>query len=88
MQMIPMKDLKDGARVSRLCHETGEPVHVTKNGRADLVVMSAEVYEGLAGDARTGRAVALVREGIEAVRRGEATDALEAVAAMRGKYGL
>lgn len=29
---------------SKLCHETGEPVLVTKNGEGDLVVMSQEAY--------------------------------------------
>ena len=48
MQMVPVKALKDSARISRLCHESGEPVHVTKNGYADMVIMSAEVFEEMA----------------------------------------
>lgn len=88
MQMVPVKDLKDTARISRLCHETGEPVHVTKNGCADMVIMSAEAFEALEADARAGRTVALVQEGIDAVARGDCRDAFEAVASLRGKYGL
>jgi PHD/YefM family antitoxin component YafN of YafNO toxin-antitoxin module len=31
--------------ISKECHENGEPVFLTKNGRGDLVVMSIEEYE-------------------------------------------
>ncbi len=88
MQMVPVKELKDAARISKLCHETGEPIHVTKNGYPDMVVLSAEAYEELEKAAQNGRVVSLVQEGIEAVERGECRDAFEAVASIRSKYGL
>ena len=88
MQMVPVKELKDAARISRLCHESGEPVHVTKNGCADMVIMSTEVFEAMEAQSRLGRTVALVQEGIDAVGRGECRDAFEAVATLRSKYGL
>jgi PHD/YefM family antitoxin component YafN of YafNO toxin-antitoxin module len=88
MQMVPVKELKDSARISRLCHESGEPVHVTKNGYADMVIMSAEAFEAMEARARLGRTVELVQEGVDAVSRGECRDAFEAVASLRGKYGL
>ena len=88
MQMVPVKELKDSAGISRLCHESGEPVHVTKNGYADMVIMSAEVFEALEAEARIGRTVALVQEGIDAVTRGECRDAFEAVSSLRSRYGL
>jgi len=31
--------------ISRICHETKEPVYITKNGVGDLAVMSIELYE-------------------------------------------
>lgn len=31
--------------ISRLCHETGQPVFITRNGEDDLVVMSMAAYE-------------------------------------------
>lgn len=31
--------------ISRICHETQEPVYITKNGTNDLVILSNEVYE-------------------------------------------
>lgn len=30
--------------ISTFCHETGEPVFITKNGRGDLAVMSIAEY--------------------------------------------
>ena len=41
----PISDLRNKANeISRVCHDTGEPVFITKNGREDLVVMSAAAY--------------------------------------------
>lgn len=88
MQIVPVKDLKDTTRISRLCRESGEPVHVTKNGYPDMVIMSTETYEGLERAAKTGRIVSMVQEGIDAVERGECRDAVEAVASIRSRYGL
>lgn len=88
MQIVPVKDLKDTTRISRLCRESGEPVHVTKNGYPDMVIMSTETYEGLERAAKTGRIVSMVQEGIDAVERGGCRDAAEAVASIRSRYGL
>lgn len=42
----PISDLRNKANeISRLCHETGEPVYITKNGKADLVVLSVAAWE-------------------------------------------
>lgn len=35
----------DYGAVSRMAHETGEPIYVTRNGEGDLVVMSNEAFE-------------------------------------------
>jgi len=35
--------------ISTYCHESREPVFITKNGQGDLAVMSIEVYETLKG---------------------------------------
>lgn len=44
-QIIPIKDLKDTAAVSELCHRVDEPVFITKNGYGDMVLMSIEISE-------------------------------------------
>ena len=42
----PISDLRNKAHeISKLCHESGEPVFITKNGEGDLVVMSVAAYE-------------------------------------------
>ena len=65
----PISDLRNKSKeISRLCHQSGEPVFITKNGEDDLVVMSMELYE---------RAMArielygLLDEAEEDVRRGD-----------------
>lgn len=35
--------------ISSFCHETGEPIFITKNGRGDLAVMSIDVFNKLMG---------------------------------------
>lgn len=42
----PISDLRNNfADISRVVHETSEPVFLTKNGYGDMVVMSIEAYE-------------------------------------------
>lgn len=42
----PVSDLRNNfADISRIVHETEEPVFLTKNGYGDMVVMSIETYE-------------------------------------------
>ena len=45
-QIRPVSDLRNNfADISRIVHELGEPVFLTKNGHGDMVVMSIETYE-------------------------------------------
>jgi len=45
-QIRPVSDLRNiFADISRIVHETSEPVFLTKNGYGDMVVMSMEAYE-------------------------------------------
>lgn len=42
----PVSDLRNKfSDISRVVHESKEPVYLTKNGRGDMVVMSLEAYE-------------------------------------------
>ena len=42
----PISELRSNfAEISKVAHETAEPIFFTKNGYGDLVVMSIEVYE-------------------------------------------
>ena len=45
-QIRPVSDLRNNfADISKIVHETAEPVFLTKNGYGDMVVMSIEAYE-------------------------------------------
>ncbi|RCW51594.1 type II toxin-antitoxin system Phd/YefM family antitoxin [Halanaerobium sp. ST460_2HS_T2] len=42
----PVSDLRNNFKeISDVCHENGEPVFLTKNGRGDMVVMSIAQFE-------------------------------------------
>ena len=49
MKMIrPVSDLRNNfADISKTVHETAKPVFLTKNGYADMVVLSMEAFEAL-----------------------------------------
>ena len=62
-------DLRNGYNdISSFCHETREPVFITKNGQGDLAVMSIETYEMLSGKLDLYR---LLDEGRAAVKAGK-----------------
>ena len=45
-QIRPVSDLRNNfAEISKIVHETAEPVFLTKNGYGDMVVMRIEAYE-------------------------------------------
>ncbi len=44
-QIIPIKELRNTNEISRIYHEKGGPIFVTKNGYGDMVLMSMETYE-------------------------------------------
>ena len=44
----PVSDLRNNfADISKVVHETGKPVFLTKNGFGDMVVLSMDAYENL-----------------------------------------
>ena len=44
--IIPSADLRNNYnKISKRCHETKEPIYITKNGVNDLVVLSDEAFE-------------------------------------------
>ena len=84
-QIIPIKDLKNTATISQRCHETNEPIFVTKNGYGDLVVMSVQHYEEQM--ARMQLFDALAQAELE-LENGKGRDAFEALAELRQKHGV
>lgn len=43
----PITELRNTNEISEICHSDLEPVFITKNGYADMVVMSMETYDQL-----------------------------------------
>ena len=54
--------------ISTFCHESREPVFITKNGQGDLAVMSIETYEALSGKLELYH---LLEEGRAAIKEGK-----------------
>lgn len=44
-QIRPIRDLRNTTEISKICHESKEPIFITKNGYGDMVLMSIEAYE-------------------------------------------
>lgn len=40
----PISDLRDTNEISKLCHESNEPIFITRNGYSDLVIMSDDCF--------------------------------------------
>lgn len=83
--IIPIKDLKNATAVSQLCHESNEPVFITKNGYGDMVIMSMEAYEKLVFKKDVYAKIAAAEKNI---RDGKIIDADLAVADIQAEYGL
>ena len=55
-QIVPIRDLKNTNKISQMCHDSEEPIFVTKNGYGDIVMMSMETYEPVSYTHLTPRA--------------------------------
>ena len=81
---IPIRDLKNTTAVSQLCHDTPCPITVTKNGYADMVIMSPEALDQLL----ESTAAIKLMQGLRDVEAGRVKAAREALRSVRDKYGL
>ena len=84
-EIIPIRDLKNTNAISQRCHETAEPIFVTKNGYGDMVIMSMEIYESTMKQIAMYRDIEISEKQIEA---GQVKDARTALKETRAKYGL
>lgn len=84
-QIVPIKELKDTARVSEMCHKSSEPIFVTKNGYGDMVLMSMETFETMYQRQKLYRELDISERQI---KDGKTKEVREALADVREKYGL
>jgi prevent-host-death family protein len=68
--------------ISELCRKYSEPVFITKNGTVDIVVMSIEAYELLAGKHELYN---LINEGLDQIKNKKIKPVKEAIESIRGK---
>jgi PHD/YefM family antitoxin component YafN of YafNO toxin-antitoxin module len=83
--IVPIRDLKNTAEISELCHTEKEPVFITKNGYGDMVIMSMETYErsGFMQDV-----YGKIEEAEDDIQSNRLVDAKSAVQNIKEKYEL
>ena len=84
-QIIPIKELKNTAEISKLVRAADEPIYITKNGYGDMVIMSMENYESTMKQLAMYRDIEISERQIETE---QVKDARKALGEMRAKYGL
>lgn len=68
--------------------ETHEPVVLTVNGKAELVVQDAASYQALLDRLDHIEAIAGIHRGLEQMKRGEGRPADEVFAEFRARHGM
>lgn len=84
-QIIPIRDLKNTSEISDLCHNSTEPIYITKNGYGDMVIMSIETYENTMKQLEMYQQILLSEKNIE---EGKIKDAHHSLSEMRKKHGI
>ena len=84
-QIRPIRDLKNTTAISSLCHETREPIFITKNGYGDMVIMSMETFEKSTFFNTLYDKLALAEADLKA---GKVSDVDDAISEIKEKYGL
>ena len=84
-QIIPIRDLKKTAEISDMCHNSEEPIYITKNGYGDMVIMSMETYEKNMRKYLQYKDIEVSEKEIE---EGKVKEAKSALQGMRAKYGI
>jgi len=83
--ILPIKDLKDTARISEMCRANDAPIFITKNGYGDLVIMSMNHYEELLGKLDI---YARLDAAETQVAQGKVVDADASLAEIRARYNV
>ena len=84
-KIIPIKELKNTAEISEMCHRIDEPIYITKNGYGDMVIMSMESFELVMERIKMYEDVEISENQI---RDGKVKDAGSSLLSMRKKYEL
>jgi len=84
-KIIPIRELKNTASISKYVEETNEPVFITKNGYGSMVIMSIEVYEK---EIAKRQMIELINDSLKDIdRTGQKIDGTMFLNEMKTKYG-
>ena len=82
----PSADLRNNYNeISEFCHQSAQPVFITKNGRGDLAVMSIESYEELCSRMELYH---FLNEGLTAARNGEVEPLSKVFEELDNEFGV
>lgn len=84
-KIIPIRDLKNTAKISELCRTTDAPIFVTKNGYDDMVIMSMEQYEKTLAKHDVYAKLEVAETQIE---QGKVVDAETSIKKLKAKYSV
>ena len=81
--IIPIRDMRDTAKISEMCHSTDEPIFVTKNGYGDMVIMSISTYENHMARMKIHDKIV---QGMQQAEEGKLIDGEKSMISLREKY--
>ena len=84
-RILPIKELKNTSEISNMCHNTDEPIYITKNGYGDMVIMSMETFENSMKLMNIYRNIEISETQI---KEGKVKDAKEALDLLKERYEL
>ncbi len=88
-QIRPVSDLRNNfTDISRVIHETSEPIFLTKNGYGDMVVMSIQAYDTLTEELSLSNMKEDVLAAERDIENGNVSDATESLKKLRKKYNV
>ncbi|MCH3942486.1 MAG: type II toxin-antitoxin system Phd/YefM family antitoxin [Atopobiaceae bacterium] len=85
---IPVRDLKDTAKVCELCQESEEPIIVTRNGYEVMVLVKPDDYHRMHRDSRKQELYDAIAYAEAQCDRGECSNMIEDLKRMWAEYGL
>ena len=68
--------------------QTGEPIVLTVNGKAEVVVQDAKSYQQLLEKIEKLEAIAGIKQGLADIESGQTRPATEFINEMQQKYGI
>ena len=84
-KILPIKELKNTAIISEMCHKADEPIYITKNGYGDMVLMSIELFETIQ---KKWSMYSDIEVSEHQIKEGKTKDARKALSDVKEKYGL